>query len=370
MQLHVFDESLNLKGIIDRYQKATWVRRFSRPGSLQLEVNRNATAADLLALRTFVALDDDSDGVIDHAYLIEQKELGLDAAGRSSELIEVRGRDVTGLLAERLSVPPPGLSHDAQTNVAAETSMKHYVDRHAVSPVDVDRKIPNLVMAADQGRGALDDEAGRYHPISDLLERISLRTDMGFEVTFDPASKDHVFDVVSGIDRTASVFLDADFDTVRQQRWLASDLSRRTFAIVAGQGEGAARTIVQTFLGAAQPTGLDRRELFVDARDTNDTAALTDRGKAKLKETESQDSFQTDVAQFGSFRYREHFDLGDLVTVRNVRWGVEQAARIVTVTSEMTPATGLRDIKVELGRPLPTLRDRVAPSGLDGSARA
>lgn len=372
MQLYMFDSALTIQGVLERYQRASWTRRVSRPGSLQLQINRNATGAGAIARGSFVALDDDGNGVIDRAYLVEQVEIRIEEGGRASEIVEVAGRDVSGMLAERLVVPPPLQSHDVQTNTAAETSLKHYVDAHGGPAAAVNRRIPALVITPDQARGPVDTEAARYQPVTEVLERISLRTAMGFEVTFDAASKTHVFDVVPGADRTTSVFLDVDFDTVRRQRWLSSDLSRKTFAVVAGQGEGVNRTIVETFLGATEPAGLDRRELFVDARDMSDalgTSALTERGKAKLKETESEDSFETDVAQFGSFRYRRHFDLNDLVTVRNTDWGVEQAARIVSVTSEMTPATGLRSVKVGLGRPFPTLKDRVAPSGMDGSAR-
>lgn len=368
MQLYVFDSTLTIEGIIERYQKATWTRHFFRPGSLTLLVNRNATGADLLALRSFVALDDDEDGVIDRAYLIEQIELVLDENGQATEMVQVWGRDVLAL--PRIVIPPDGQSHDAQNGIVAETSIKHYVDDHAGPSAPANRQIPNLVIATDQGRGTADTERARYHDLVAILERISLRSGMGYEVTFDPTVPEHVFDVVPGVDRSGSVFLDVDFDTVRQQKWLSSEMAQRTFAVVAGQGEGSARTIAETFLAGTEPAGLDRRELFVDARDIEDgadTVPHEERGKAKLAETESSDLFETDVAQFGSFRYREHFDLGDLVTVRNTRWGLEQSARIVTVTSDMTPALSLRTVKVELGRPFPTIKDLVALPG-EGSA--
>lgn len=368
MELYVLDPALALVGVMERFQRASWARRFSRPGSLEVIVNKNAVGVAELAIGAFVALDDDSDGITDRAYRIEQLEIELDEDGRSSEFLTVRGRDVSGLLADRSCIPPIGQSHDEQIDVPAETSMKHYVDEHAGPSAAAERRIPDLVIAADAAQGALDSEAGRYQPISEILENISLRAGMGYDVSFDPGPREHIFDVIPGVDRSAEVFLDVEFDTVRGQRWLRSELSRKTFAIVAGQGEGSARTIVEAYPGV-EPTGFDRREIFVDSRDTDDTDLLEQRGLAKLAETKSADTFETDIAQFGSFRYLEHFDLGDIVTVRNEAWGIEQPIRVVTATSTMTPETGLRSIVVELGQPSPTLKDRVTPSGLDGSAR-
>lgn len=371
MHVFVFSSALSLVGIVESYQSLEWERRFARPGTVRLRVNRNATHAKDIAKKGFIGIHDGSDS-INRIYQVEQIETLVSDAGRASEMVEVSGRDVSGMFTERACLPPGGSSHDTQgTSVAAETAMKHYVSDHAGPTAAVNRRLTGLVIAADQGRGGNLPQPinGRFQTISELLSDISALTDVGYETDFNPSTNQHIFDVIVGTDRTASVFLDIDFDTVRSQRWLTSDLGTKNYAVVGGQGVGTARTIVNTFLGGAEPTGFNRHELFVDARDTNDSAALTGRGKAKLEETGQDDAFETDINQFGSFSYPEDFDLGDLVTVRNTAWNISQAVRVLTVTSVITPDMALPRRAIELARAFPTLKDRIGALSSDGSAR-
>lgn len=370
MRIYVFDSALALVGIIESYQSLEWERRFARSGTFRLSLNRNAKHAKDIAKKGFLGIED-SATAINRVYQVEQIESRLTEAGKASELLEVSGRDVSGMFTERTCIPPEGLTHDTQgITVAAETALKHYVNTHAGPGAVAARRLPNLVIAADQGRGGNLPQPvnGRFDPISTLLGNISALTDIGYETSFNTATKQHVFDVIVGVDRSASVFLDIDFDTVRSQRWLTSDLGTKTLAVVGGQGVGTARSVVTTFLGA-EPTGFARREMFVDARDISDAAALTGRGRAKLDDTGQDDAFETDINQLGSFRYPQDFGLGDLVTVRNAAWNISRAARVLTVKSLVTPQMASARRSVELARTFPTLKERIGLLSSDGSAR-
>jgi hypothetical protein len=68
------------------------------------------------------------------------------------------------------------------------------------------------------------------------------------------------------------------------------------------------------------------------------------------------------VSHFAGFLYRDEWDLGDIVTIRNAVWGVEQSARIVQVEERITPNAGAHSLTISLDRPWPTVKERVMDS--------
>lgn len=84
------------------------------------------------------------------------------------------------------------------------------------------------------------------------------------------------------------------------------------------------------------PTGLSRRELYIDARDLQSdsdpdkpltaeeyTAVLTNRGREKLAENHLVRSFSAEVRTVNpTYAYDEDFHLGDIITVTDERLGV------------------------------------------------
>jgi len=143
-------------------------------------------------------------------------------------------------------------------------------------------------------------------------------------------------------------------------------IDSRNIAIVAGQGELAARDIA--IRGTA--TGLQRREAFVDARDieVGETTLLQQRGDAFLAATTPTKSIEATPRQFGPFQYTRDFHLGDYVTVRNYRRGEDFSAQIIEVWIEVDPkSASVPEVKCILGRSIPTLQTRVSGSPVTGA---
>lgn len=262
------------------------------------------------------------------------------------------------LLADRLALPPAGLSHDVQEDVEAETAIKHYVDANMGPGAAAARQMPGLTIGPDLARGPIITAEARYQTLKDIVFEIAITSALGWRCSFDPNDEEFLFDIVEGEDRTATVFFDVDFETALKTNMLSTDFGRANYAYVAGQGEGAARTIIERFTGVAEPTGLARRELFVDARDLQANESLEMRGDAKLAETEQEDVFELDANPYGSFRLDEHWFVGDLVTVRNRLWGVQATSRIVGVIKRSTGGSS-PDLSVEIGQPWPTIQRKL-----------
>lgn len=350
--------------VLEGYNRLAWTRHLWDGGSITLEISRYASGAEAVQRGRLLVPDPEDTATV---YLIEQVEQEVGEDGRASEVVRASGRSIVGVLAQRLVVPPAGQAYDRQTSVPAETAIKHYVSSHAGPGAAAVRQIPNLTIAPDQGRGTTVSVDGRYQTVLDLVRHIGRLAGMGYQVTYDTSTGGLRFEVIPGVDRTASVFLDPRFETVRGQAWLQSDADRITYVYVAGQGEGADREVVTRYVGVSEPSGFDRREAFQDARDVErgQTAVLQARGDAVLAEAGLEDRLEVEVYEHGSFRPGEHYDLGDLVTVRNEAWGLSRTARVVEVRSEVTADAAVPRVTVALDRPYPTLKERiVGPSSV------
>ncbi|MCB7106292.1 siphovirus ReqiPepy6 Gp37-like family protein, partial [Eubacterium callanderi] len=127
----------------------------------------------------------------------------------------------------------------------------------------------------------------------------------------------------------------------------------KTTAYVAGQGEGENREIL--ILGD-DLTDVDRREVFIDARDIEqgESTALEDRGAAKLKEYQVTDSFEFEVI---TRDYRKKWDLGDITTFYDKDLDYLDNNQIVEI-QETYEADGIK-IEPTFGDPVKTITDVV-----------
>lgn len=350
--IRIIDTDFNLIAEIDNYESLVWTRRWHKPGEFELHINANKLAADTMQKGRLV-LAGSKAGIILH------RELAQGARGKGEEQVVVKGMSLAAIVGRRITIPPAGYAYD-RVNAAAETIMKGYVARNCITPADSKRVIPNLVVATDQGRGQQITYQTRLKQLDEELEKLSLVSGLGWDVLLDWQNKQWVFDVLIGRGLTAGqstnppVIFSADFDAVKAQTLIESDIGHRNQAYVGGQGEGTERDIVEVGSGLA---GLARLETFVDARDLEQVADLPERGLQKLAEVAPVLTFDTEIPPEGPYKYGEDWDLGDVVTVQNRKWGVTLDSRITEVTEVYEPS-GFQ-LRVTFGSSIPTLPDRI-----------
>ncbi len=139
---------------------------------------------------------------------------------------------------------------------------------------------------------------------------------------------------------------------------------------------------------ATENAGLSRREFFRDARDLETLAALISRGNAVIEGQGDPIKFEAEIlpgtsqellkyleeyflypahpaytehmiTAEPSYNYRDDWDLGDIVTLRNDRWGVEEDKRVVEVSGELRGGMVQAAITAKLGATQKTLSDVV-----------
>lgn len=306
----------------------------------------------------------------DEVYLIEQTWDASDVEDPSVIIRKAEG-SLAGMFGERLAIPAVDSAYDRLT-APAESLMKHYVDVNAGPSAAVERQVPNLEVIADAAGGASFTISARFNILAHLLGNIGQLSGMGWTTRYNTTSKAFEFDTIVGVDRSNEVVFSEEFANIRERGYMQSDVGRKTFAWIGGQGEGVDREIIQGFIEALEPEGLARRELFVDARDIDPAesaaGALADRGEEKLKEAQPEDTIEISIDPHGNFIFGEDYNLGDIVGIRDDKVGYQTQVRIVE--AERLTTAEEESLKLSIARPFPTLLDASRAQASTAGSRA
>ncbi|MFD2442937.1 siphovirus ReqiPepy6 Gp37-like family protein [Bacillus sp. CGMCC 1.16607] len=363
MELYVFDRNLNCLGLIDDFVELEIQRHYTKMGQLHMIVEGNSESIELLQKGRILAKTNDPQ----HGYLI----LTRDYRDEKSTELEIIAPSLNTLLSRRL------LFGQQSFTGTVENVMKSFVLINAVNPSNLNRKIPNLFISSSTGISINTEEVGTGDQLDEFLYEIANKHDVSWSILIDDHNKRFIFDVWQGTNRSGDqslnphVTFSKDRENVLRQHYTESDSDHKNVAVVAGEGEGTARTIV---VSNDDISGWDRVELYVDARDLQSTYSdengqeitltafeynqlLTERGKSKLSEYPQIITFESDIDLYSNEVYGVDYFLGDKVSVKNDDLGLIMHTRITSVI-EKTTKQGTT-LQVNFGSNIPSFLDKV-----------
>ncbi len=342
MVINVMDRDFNFLGQIDNYESLILGKKYHAIGGLEMYLHEKNVYADKLQKETILFT------AANKAYIILYRQIDSDTG-----TVIVRGLELKSYLKRIVTFPPTGLAYH-RINSNAETIMKNIVAANLTR-----KNISAITIAPNQNRGATTIFQTRYKNLAEELEKISLATGLGWDITLDLDNKTFVFDVMEGKDLTAGqtehppAIFSLEYDNIAKQTLIESRLDYANVAIVAGQGEGADREVI--ILGETE--GLDNYEMFVDARDLEEATDLPARGEQKLAETQEILIFDSEVLTDKNLIYGKDFNLGDIATLKNSRWHITADRRITGLT-EIYESDGFK-LGADFGEGLPTVMDKI-----------
>lgn len=367
LPIRIMTRDFHLLDEIKLYSSLQIIRSWHGIGYIELRINRYLKGADKL-LRGRIIFPHK---YLNKGYIILHKEIELDENGKVTENWIIRAQSLKSWFSERLTNPPIGKAQDAIT-ADAETVMRHYVHNNVINPVDPGDIIHDLVMDENLHRGEQIEWQSRYKVLSSELEKIGLLSGLGWNIEIDLENKQYIFKVLEGRSLVESqsilppAIFSPEFGTLKQLKYVESELEYKNFAVVAGQGEGADRRIVTV----GDAVGADRRVLFVDARDIAEEKesgqpipveqieeALRQRGLQKLAEHQQEIYLEGQVLEQSRLIYQRDFDLGDIGTLQSKDWGATMDARITEVKEIYEP--GKTGIDLTFGNDRPTLISKI-----------
>jgi len=338
--IRIFDSSLNLITELDDYASAYFNRSWSGCGDFSIQTNYNTSHAPDLVRGRIVMFDKN----VKKCGIITNVKKSIGESGKGSMIVTASGIELKGILGWRI-VPPPSGSEYYSVNNSAETVMKTLVSQNGgPTTADADRKFPLLEIDTDADLGTTYLLKTRY--TSNVLAECtacSLATNTGFYIYLDLSNKKYRFQTAQGLDRSGTqsvnprAIFSTDYDTLKSANIDDNDSNFRNYAFVGGQGEGVQRIVRQVFTGPAEPTGLDRREMFVDARDVPALADLDLRGGQKLEELATIITTDGSPLAYSPLVYGTDYDLGDIATLST--YGESRNVRITSVKESWAPLT-------------------------------
>ncbi|KEI92150.1 siphovirus ReqiPepy6 Gp37-like family protein [Clostridium botulinum] len=380
MELYIFNRDLELKGILDTYASLRWIRRYSKIGEFELHCALDFNTLELLKRERIVYKKDDVE-----AGYIETRQLKIGEDGQ--EYLEVKGKFLTNYLGRRISW------YRVNFDGKAEVLMRNLVLENAINPTNINRKIPNLTLGSLKGFNEDIKYQNSFGNIIECLENISNTNNLGYRNLLDIRNRKILFNVYKGVDRTinngtiAPCIFSRDFENILEQQYMDSLNNYKNTTLIAGAGEGKDRKITSIENGK----GLDRFEVYVDARDITDKEEkkkvvvdkdeegnvtgkheeteeveipwerykplLLQRGNEKLSECEEIQTFDSKINTNGNNVYKKDYDLGDIVTVVDKKWGIRIDTRITEI-EEIYEEKGL-EVNVTFGNNIPTIIDKI-----------
>jgi hypothetical protein len=289
--------------------------------------------------------DDEEIGMIEH----------IELSQTDKETITVSGRFATGLLARRIIWGTETYNGNLNGCVA------ELLNNHLISPTDPSRAIPGVTFSSP----ALAIPVRTQYSYKNLLDSVTellTAADVGIKTVFTSHTSNLAITLYQG--GASQAVFSREYENLISQKYSENTNSYADTVLIAGEGEGDERTLVSI----DGISGIERREMFVDARDLrsedfpdNYPAALLYRGQTKLAEHAMVQSLDAEINAHGNLMYKVDYDLGSIVTIQARRWGVSLQTRITEII-ESYDESGM-NIDCVFGRGLLTLSHRLKGIG-------
>lgn len=320
--------------IIDNAVSVIWIRRFNEAGEFEIYMNATAEILSLFTSEKYIFRDGDDTVMI-------SEKVSLTTSPEEGNYIAISGHSAEILLSRRVVNRLMNWG-----NTTAEYVMRNVVSSHFIQ-TDNSRKISWITLGDERNLpAAISNKQITGTNCLTAITEIAKTYNYGFRLKWDRANEILIFDVYEGTDRTvpqhnqAAVIFSPDFENLANSSYTKSSEKTYNVAYVAGQGEGRNRIIVHT-PNTGTIEGINRRELWVDARNMSSTGtsmtqdeyknALRSYGDDKLAEAKESTNFSGQIITDNTFVFGEDYYLGDKVLIEN-EYGISGSAYVIEVT--------------------------------------
>lgn len=247
-ELYLLDEQLNRKHIIDTYSSIIWAKRYNSVGDCELVISATEENFNKVKECRYISRPDD-----DMVCKIEKIEIQTDEENGNQFIIT--GTDIKNILNQRI------VAKQTNFNGLVEDYIRKLITDSIINPTNTDRKIKNFILADKVGFTERIREQVTYDYVGDKIQELCQQYGWGYKVTVNNGN--FVFALYKGEDKSQYVTFSEDYDNISTTDYTKDDSNIKNVALIAGEGEGVAR--VTTSIGSG--LGIDRHELYVDARD-------------------------------------------------------------------------------------------------------
>lgn len=339
MEFLVLDEQFREIAVVDTFDSLIWTDRLYECGDFELYTLATDFLIQNLRPNYYLWTKES-----EHMMIIE--DITIDSDVDSGSHLKVTGRSLESILDRRI------VWDDTYYDGSLQNGIKMLIENNITKPTITSRKISNFVF-----KESTDKKVCKLHMTGQwkgetLYEVISEKCkvhNIGFRVTLNDENQ-FVFELFAGTDFSYEqdtnpyVVFSPEFDNIYNSNYLESVKDRKTVSKVFGaeptdeeKKEGYVRW--DTIVGGNELTGLDRREMSVDAsgiaRKEGEVeltkaqyiARLQNEGAEKLAEKKIVKTFEGEVETTNMFIYNKDYFVGDIVQIVN-EYGFESRVMV------------------------------------------
>lgn len=332
MDLRILDTNLNNVAILDVYNSFIWTDRYYEYGDFEIYTAMDPTLLDFIKQDYYIETRES-----EHTMIIE--DLTIKSDTEEGNYITIVGRSLESILDRRIVWGQKTITGNFQN------AIKTLLNESIISPSKTERKISNFIFEEtdDPYITSLTVEA-QYtgDNIYDVIQKLCEQFNVGFKVILN-TNKQFVFSLYYGSDRSYEqtdnpyVIFSPNFENIINSNYIETKSSLKNVTLVGGEVDENEN---RKYVTVGNVSGLDRREIFTDARDlqsevdgetltaTEYNNQLKQRGKETLAENIEEIAFEGESDTSIMFKFGEDFFMGDIVQVEN-EYGHESRARVV-----------------------------------------
>ena len=380
MELRIFDKTIEPLGAIDELASLLWHIKYFDVGTFSLLAPITDNNSKLLVEGNIIVkhdgkreVTDAAGGVWRRAAQITYVHITKDENGL--EQTEAQGFMLGWWLNKRCIYP------QIVATAANQWLINTMVKKNCGSEASAKRRFPQFIILGQETMSGSNVEYAN-EVCANLGQEVKARAQagkLGYDILINERTKQYGFYLYKGKDLTAKnsagntpCIFSRDFDNVNEQEYTASIENCGNFIYVQGAADDNGSQPMTTVDGE-NATGLDLTEVFCDATDiarkyqsgeTEITIPLNTymlmlktRGGAELESYGKTINFVSTINTNSNLKFKVDFDLGDRITCKEEKWGIQIDARITEVTE--TYQKGAEEIEATFGDSLPTLVDKI-----------
>lgn len=380
MELRVFDKTVQPLGAIDELASLLWHTKYFDVGTFSLLAPITDNNSRLLVEGNLITKHDGKKevktadgGVWRRAAQITYVHITKDENGL--EQLEAQGYMLSWWLNKRCIYP------QIVATATNQSLINTMVTNNCGSRAAASRQFPQFtILEQETIEGSQVEYANEV--CAKLSQEVKARAQagkLGYDILINEREKKYGFYLYKGKDLTAKnsegntpCIFSREFDNVNEQEYTASIENCGNFIYVQGAADdsGSQPLVTVDNAGAA---GLELEEVFCDATDiarkyqsgeTEITIPLATyllmlktRGAAELESYGKTINFVSTINTNSNLKFKTDFDIGDRITCKENKWGIQIDARITEVTE--TYQKGEEEIEATFGDSLPTLVDKI-----------
>lgn len=330
MDIWVLDKEFNQLAIIDSYESIIWNERYDSFGDFELYAPFSSVIFSEIQIGYYLV-----NTKMDTVMIVE--DILVDTSLDNGAYITVRGRSLESILDRRI------IWKQKRFKGKLENQIESMLNDNIINPEDDKRKIPKFVFLKSGNKDIDQIEIDKQYTGDNLYNAISdlcYMYDLGFRIRLT-SEGGFSFQLYKGEDRSYSqesnsyVVFAPSFENIMSSNYQYSYTDLKTVTLVAGEDQGEERFTVEVDRpGYSSFTGIDRREMYTDARDIRSTddskepdeegnypeltpeeysELLTTRGLEYLYENNDVNEFSGEVDTQHIFIYNRDYFIGDIV---------------------------------------------------------